>query len=175
MVGRPVRRWRTSRSALTAGLGAVLLITACGFPAPVRPTRAAPVSAPPPEEPANAAVLTEVEPGRHFDVAILGGRVMDPETGLDLVANVGVDGGTVAAITLQPIGGRTEIDASGHVVAPGFIDLLSYAPNTYGVWYKVGDGVTTNLGMHGLEMDAAPWFEKWGRAHPPTNYGGGFS
>ena len=38
----------------------------------------------------------------------------------------------------------------GKVVAPGFIDLLSYEPDDYGAWFKIGDGVTTNLGMHGI-------------------------
>jgi len=118
---------------------------------------------------------TPVEPGKVFDVAISGGRVMDPETGFDRVANVGIDGDVVVAIADQPIHGRTEIDASGRVVAPGFIDLLSYAPNTYGVWYKIGDGVTTNLGLHGLELDAKRWFDRWSRTRPPVNYGGAFS
>ncbi|MGE5591564.1 MAG: amidohydrolase family protein [Bacillota bacterium] len=118
---------------------------------------------------------TPVAADKVFDVVITGGRVMDPETGFDRIANVGIDGDAVAAITDQPIRGRTQIDASGLVVAPGFIDLLSYAPNTVGVWYKIGDGVTTNLGMHGLELDAKPWFDRWSRTRPPINYGGAFS
>ena len=57
-----------------------------------------------------------------YDLVITGGRVMDPETGLDAVRNVGVKGGKIDIITEQPIQGKETIDATGHVVAPGFID-----------------------------------------------------
>jgi hypothetical protein len=39
-----------------------------------------------------------------YDLVILGGRVMDPASGLDAVRNVGVRDGKIAAITEQPIG-----------------------------------------------------------------------
>lgn len=115
------------------------------------------------------------DPEHVYDLVILGGRVMDPETGFDRVANVGVDGDRITAVTRLPIRGRTAIDARGLVVAPGFIDILSYDPNPYGIWYKVADGVTTNLGMHGLDVDAAAWFRRWERAGVPTHFGGAFS
>jgi len=57
-----------------------------------------------------------------YDLVILNGRVMDPETRHDAVANVGVKDGTIAVITKEKITGRETIDATGHVVAPGFID-----------------------------------------------------
>ena len=57
-----------------------------------------------------------------YDVVILNGRVMDPETGFDAVANVGVQDGKVAVITGDAITGRETVDVRGHVVAPGFID-----------------------------------------------------
>ena len=65
-----------------------------------------------------------------FDVVIRGGRVMDPDSGFDSVADVGIDDSTVRAI--QPDGrlaGTITVDAAGLVVAPGFIDILSYEPN----------------------------------------------
>ena len=58
-----------------------------------------------------------------YDVVILNGRVMDPETGFDGVANVGISNGWITRITTKPITGNEKIDASGHVVAPGFIDF----------------------------------------------------
>lgn len=100
---------------------------------------------------------------------------MDPETGFDHIGNVGIDGNKVTAITDQDIRGRVEIDAENLVVAPGFIDILSYAPNSYGIWYKIQDGVTTNLGMHGLDWDAAAWFARWEPTRPPAHFGGAFS
>ena len=62
------------------------------------------------------------------------------------------------------------------VVAPGFIDVLSYEPNSYGVWYKVGDGVTTNLAMHGINDTAESFFDYYGSdaQRPPVHYGGAF-
>ena len=58
-----------------------------------------------------------------YDLVIFNGRVMDPESGLDAVRNVGIKGDKIDIITEQPIQGKETIDAAGHVVAPGFIDL----------------------------------------------------
>jgi N-acyl-D-aspartate/D-glutamate deacylase len=123
------------------------------------------------------AVLEGAEPAagqQVHDLVISGGRVLDPETGFDKEAQVGVDGGTITAISTDGLEGRSRIDAAGLVVAPGFIDLLSYEPNPYGVWFKVADGVTTTMGMHGLNDDAGPFFERWENDPPPVNYGGAF-
>jgi len=57
-----------------------------------------------------------------YDLVILNGRVMDPETMLDAVLNVGVKDGKSAIITKEKITGKETIDATGHVVAPGLID-----------------------------------------------------
>jgi N-acyl-D-aspartate/D-glutamate deacylase len=108
------------------------------------------------------------------EVAIIGGRIIDPESEFDGVANLVIDGNTVVAVTKEPVAARIEIDASGRVVAPGFIDLLSASLNSYGVWYKVADGVTTTLLMHGVPGRAATFFSHWEQAGSPVNYGGAF-
>jgi dihydroorotase len=56
---------------------------------------------------------------------IVGGRVLDPASGLDRVADVRLRDGRVAAIApgLAPEGGETAIDARGRLVLPGFVDL----------------------------------------------------
>ena len=59
---------------------------------------------------------------KDYDLVILNGRVMDPESGLDAVRNVGVKNGKIAKVTKKKIEGKETIDAKGHVVAPGFID-----------------------------------------------------
>jgi len=111
-----------------------------------------------------------------FDLVIEGGRVMDPGSGLDRTGVwVGVRGGTIAAISDTALAGRTVIDAAGQVVAPGFIDVLSYTPNTYGIWNKLADGVTTNLAMHGASADIGAWYRGLARLRWPVNYGGAFS
>lgn len=109
-----------------------------------------------------------------FDVVVLGGRVMDPETGFDKVTNVGIKGSRIEAITDRRLEGKTTIDARGLVVAPGFIDNLSYEPNAYGIWYKVADGVTTTLGMHGLDGSAKEFFTTYAKRGLPVHYGGAF-
>lgn len=109
-----------------------------------------------------------------FDVVISGGRVMDPESGFDEVANVGIDGDQVTAISARPMRGSRVIDARRLVVAPGFIDIESYDPNSYGIWYKIADGVTTNLGMHGTNGDAEEWFARWEAQGSPAHFGGAF-
>lgn len=150
------------------GFGAVNLTLVRALPgaarrsSPVPPASVEAAPAPPP-------------PGHRYDLVVAGGRVMDPASGFDGVADVGIDGATVAAI--EPDGslrGRHRIDASGLVVAPGFVDLLSYDPNPFGIWFKVADGVTTNLGMHGIDDEADPWLSRWSTEGCPTHFGGAF-
>jgi dihydroorotase len=92
-------------------------------------------------------------------VAIVGGRVIDPETGLDAVRNVGVRGDLIATVTEQDLEASVVIDARGLVVAPGFIDILA-SPSTAdeaGI-FKILDGVTSVVSMHGGPVDPDPWY-----------------
>src|SRR6185369_4751684 len=93
-----------------------------------------------------------------YDVVIVNGRVMDPESGLDAVRNVGLRAGKVAAISAQPLQGRRTIDAKGLVVAPGFIDLHEHgqAPKNYE--FQAHDGVTTSLELEAGTADVAGWY-----------------
>lgn len=121
-------------------------------------------------------VMVDAASPASYDIVILGGRVMDPETGLDKTGiNVGIHGRTIAVVTEEPLvgKGKVEISAEGLVVAPGFIDILSYDPNGYGVWYKVADGVTTNLAMHGGAVEPLKWYKKF-EGGTPVNFGAGF-
>jgi N-acyl-D-aspartate/D-glutamate deacylase len=92
-----------------------------------------------------------------FDLVIAGGRVIDPESGLDQIRNIGISGGRIASISTQPLSGRSTIDAAGLVVSPGFIDLHAHGqtPETYR--FQARDGVTTALE---LEVGTAE-IEKW--------------
>lgn len=114
--------------------------------------------------------MSSVASAQKFDLVIKNGRVMDPETGFDAVANVGINNGYITKITDQEISGTRLIDAAGHVVAPGFIDYHSHAQEPYGHKLYVRDGVTTPLD---LEVGAYPvedYYEFWkGKAF--VNYG----
>ncbi len=93
-----------------------------------------------------------------YDVVILHGRVMDPETRLDAVRNVGIRAGRVAAITTGDIQGRETIEAKGLVVAPGFIDLHSHGQDDENYHYKAHDGVTTALELEVGVWPVKPWY-----------------
>ena len=57
------------------------------------------------------------------DIVITGGRVIDPETGLDAIRNVAIEGDKIVSISEFPLEGDDVIDATGHVVSPGLIML----------------------------------------------------
>ncbi len=80
-----------------------------------------------------------------YDVVIAGGRVMDPESGLDALRHIGIRDGRIAAVSDQPLTGNTVLPAVGRVVAPGFIDLHSHGMSNESNEYQAHDGVTTAL------------------------------
>jgi N-acyl-D-aspartate/D-glutamate deacylase len=86
-------------------------------------------------------------PSTEYDLVVLNGRVMDPETGLDATRNVAVRNGRIAAISAEPLAGRVTVDAKGFVVAPGFIDLHQHSQTNEAYLVKARDGVTTALEM----------------------------
>jgi hypothetical protein len=93
-----------------------------------------------------------------YDLVILHGRVMDPQTGADRIANVGVRAGKIAAISDDALDGARTIDAKGLVVAPGFIDLHSHAQYAFGYDQQAQDGVTTSLELEEGVYPIAPFY-----------------
>lgn len=89
----------------------------------------------------------------HYDFVLNGGRVIDPETGLDAIRNIGIVGGTIAAISIEPMQGVMTIDVSGLVVSPGFMNIHSHSWTSLGQEFELNDGVTTALE---LEAGAYP-------------------
>ena len=106
-----------------------------------------------------------------YDLVIRGGRVIDPETKIDRVANIGIRGATIVTVTDASITGNRVIEARGRVVAPGFIDILSGGFTREGSRYKVTDGVTSILLMHGGPVKVAAWYDSLARGGMHVNFG----
>lgn len=107
---------------------------------------------------------------RSYELVLAGGRVMDPATGLDAVRHIGINGGKIVAISEKPLDGASMVDVSGHVVAPGFIDLHAHGQTTGDMQIQARDGVTTALDMEVGVYPVASWYQSMnGKA--PLNYG----
>lgn len=115
--------------------------------------------------------LGAAPPAPRYDLVIAGGRVIDPETGLDAIRAIGIADGRIAAISRTPLSGARTIDAAGLVVAPGFIDIHSHAQTIPSGWMQAHDGVTT-----ALELEIGAWpvdtaYAAAAREGWPINYG----
>ena len=111
---------------------------------------AAPVLPPAPQQ----APAQEQAPVR-YDIVLQGGRVMDPETALDAVRNVGIRGFEIAAVSEEALDGDVIVDVSGLVVAPGFIDLHAHGQTNRANEFQARDGVTTALELESGVADPA--------------------
>src|SRR6187455_1444745 len=109
-----------------------------------------------------AGLLVSVPAARQqtFDLVISGGRVVDPESGLDAVRNVGINVGRIAAISTDPLSGRSTINATGRVVAPGFIDLHAHGQDSDGYRFQALDGVTSSFELEVGASDIDGWYAK---------------
>ncbi len=96
---------------------------------------------------------------KDLDIVILNGRVIDPESRLDAIRNIGIKDGSVQLITTKEIKGQTAIDAHGLVVAPGFIDFHQHGQDQENYKYKVMDGVTTVLELEMGTADVDSWYK----------------
>ena len=105
-----------------------------------------------------------------YDLVLAGGRVLDPETGLDATRNVGIQGGRIAAVTVQPLAARETLAVHGLVVAPGFIDLHVHGQDSESYRYYAHDGVTTALELEVGTYPVAPWYAER-EGHALINYG----
>jgi dihydroorotase len=120
-------------------------------------------------------ILSLVLPGApiraaEYDLVIHNGRVMNPANGLDSVRDIGIRDGSIAALSREPLSGEQEVDATGLVVAPGFIDLHAHGQREFESWLQAQDGVTTQLEMEAGVYPVAAWYElRAGRS--PINYG----
>jgi len=105
-----------------------------------------------------------------YDLVILDGRVMDPETEFDAVRNVGIKDGRITTITEDEIVGTDSIDATGYVVTAGFIDTHTHSSDKFVIKMAMMDGVTSGMDYELGALNAGAWYDreagKW-----PINYG----
>src|SRR5467141_2873885 len=94
-----------------------------------------------------------------YDIVLRDGRVLDPESGLDAVRHVGITGKKIAAISSRALRGKIEVDATGLVVAPGFIDLHSHGQTPENYRYKAMVGVTTALELEVGVSPVSDWYK----------------
>lgn len=104
--------------------------------------------------------LSVVAAAQQYDTVISHGRVIDPETKLDAIRDVGIRNGKIAAVSETPLEGRSVVDARGLVVTAGFIDLHQHGQTPENYAFKARDGVTTALEM---EVGVSP-VDAWYRA-----------
>jgi N-acyl-D-aspartate/D-glutamate deacylase len=104
------------------------------------------------------------------DLVLQGGRVVDPESGLDAVRNVGIRDGKISEVSERPLRGAEVLDVEGLVVAPGFIDLHAHGQDLESSKLQAADGVTTQLECEIGVWPVADWYgSKEGKAI--INYG----
>ena len=101
---------------------------------------------------APAPTTPPTAPTEKYELVLHGGRVMDPETGLDAVRDVGISRGVIRKLSEAPLSGERVVDVRGLVVAPGFIDVHAHGQDAENYALRAGDGVTTALE---LEVGAA--------------------
>jgi N-acyl-D-aspartate/D-glutamate deacylase len=114
--------------------------------------------------------FASTEPQPEYDIVIFNGRVIDPESRLDAIRNIGITNDKIQAISEKSLRGRSTVQATGLVVSPGFIDLHSHGQDQENYRFKAMDGVTTALELEVGTGDADRWYaEREGKAL--INYG----
>lgn len=105
------------------------------------------------------------------DLIIRNGRVVDPESGHDAIADVAVEDGRIVSIGAVSGPARSSIDAKGLVVAPGFIDLHAHGQSIPADRMQAFDGVTTALELELGVLPVANWYDEQAHAGRVLNYG----
>jgi N-acyl-D-aspartate/D-glutamate deacylase len=121
------------------------------------------------EPPLHGSFVAAAQP-QAFDLVIRGGRVIDPETNLDAIRNVGITGGRIAAVSAEPLAATAAIDARGLVVSPGFVDLHTHVNDATIYRLAAQEGVTTALELEIGSHDVTAFLEAR-RGKSPINFG----
>lgn len=106
-----------------------------------------------------------------FDLIIAGGRVIDPETKHDAIADVAITDGKVVAIGSNLGDAARTISAEGLIVAPGFIDLHAHGQSLPADRMQAFDGVTTTLELEVGILPVGDWYRQQEASTRILNYG----
>ncbi len=93
-----------------------------------------------------------------FDVVVANGRVIDPESGLDAVRQIGIRNGKIESISTDPLAGGRIIEARGLIVSPGFIDLHVHDMTNDHHQAEILDGVTAAFELEIGTGDVEKWY-----------------
>src|SRR6201993_5623597 len=104
-------------------------------------------------------------------MVIKGGRAVDTASGMDAIGDVAPVAGRSAAVGTGLGGAERVIDATGLVVAPGFIDLHAHGQSIPADRMQAFDGVTTTLDLEAGVMPVASWYQRQAARGRILNYG----
>ena len=104
-------------------------------------------------------------------LVIRGGRVVDPASGMDAIGDVAVLDGRISAVGTGLGDAERVIDATGLVVAPGFIDLHAHGQSIPADRMQAFDGVTTTLDLEAGVLPVASWYRRQAAEGRVLNYG----
>jgi N-acyl-D-aspartate/D-glutamate deacylase len=105
-----------------------------------------------------------------WDLVLRGGRVIDPESGLDAARDVAMTNGRIAAVGTG-LTAKADIDVTGQVVTAGFIDLHSHVSDLGALRLQALDGVTTALELEAGVTPVAQAYRRAAEQGRPINYG----
>ncbi|HJO12658.1 MAG: amidohydrolase family protein [Gammaproteobacteria bacterium] len=104
--------------------------------------------------------LFSMAASEEFDLVINNGRVMDPESGLDAIRHIGIIAGRMVSISEQVLEGERIINATGLVVAPGFVDIHAHGQSEEAYRLMVQDGVTSGFELEIGTAAVADWYRE---------------
>lgn len=105
------------------------------------------------------------------NILIKNGRVIDPASATDGIADIALSDGKIIAIGTDLPGAEHTIDATGLVVSPGFIDLHAHGQSIPADRMQAFDGVTTTLDLEAGVMPVASWYARQAKQGRILNYG----
>ncbi len=105
------------------------------------------------------------------DIVLRRGRVIDPETGRDAIADVAISAGRITEIGDAIAPALLDLDVAAQVVTAGFIDLHSHTADIPGLRLRALDGVTTALELEAGVSPVAPAYRHAAAEGRPVNYG----